>query len=117
MIDPNDTDAEAVAREEGRRAAARGAAPAGPLADNPYNKLATAWLAGYAEVDDRRLKGEDRGGHMGSVPHLCRAFSRAIPAVCNCCDGCAQGCTPSTGERLGTLAMRALHKLGIRPRR
>jgi hypothetical protein len=113
MIDPNETDAEAVAREEGRRAAARGATT---TAGNPYNKIAGAWHAGFVEVEAHRVAGCDRGGHPGSVPHPCRAFSIAIPAVCNCCDGCAQGCTISTRERLGALAGRVLHKLGMRHR-
>jgi hypothetical protein len=113
MIDPNETDAEAVAREEGRRAAAR-QTPA--YASNPYNTLAAAWAEGYTEVDAHRLEGKDRDGHPGSVPHLCRSYSKAIPAVCNCCDGCAKGCTVSAAEKLGGLAARVLHKLGIRPR-
>lgn len=113
MIDPDETDSTAVAREEGRRAAARGAA----TGDNPYRKLVAAWIEGFNEVEDRRLKGEDRGGHPGSVPHMCRAASRAMPSVCNCCDGCARGCAPGAGERAGALVGRVLHKLGMHPRR
>lgn len=113
MIDPEETDATAVAREEGRRAAARGITSA----ENPYRKLVAAWLAGFGEVEDRRIKGEDRGGHPGSVPHMCRAASRAMPSVCNCCEDCARGCTPGPGERAGALVGRVLHKLGVGPRR
>jgi hypothetical protein len=111
VIDPNESDAEAVAREEGRRAAARGITSG---AENPYTRLQRAWDEGNDEVCAHQKAGKDRGGHVGSVPHPCRAFSMAIPAVCNCCDGCAKGCAIGKRERLGAVASRVLHKLGMR---